>query len=561
MRSARALSAFAVLLCGLCGSCDAPPAFPELSVPPGDFGDVRGAWVGVQEILGQRRRILLTIDQVDRTIVGRADRTSGRQLARSFECEFSIAFADIDATGGRWDAFGISVSYDAASDTLVANVAPEGIFDPSAVFTLERIDWFATGDRETDFDGDEDERGEAGAVCGGRPEPACANGIDDDGDDDLDRRDDSCCLGFGCRFNGNDESLPSSCEDGLDNDHDGRVDADDPQCAVPEDGDPDAPRNEWLCQGDECQPPDNSCTNGEDDNRNGLIDDEDPGCAILGRETRHHCLDGIDNDGDGVLDLDEEECRFQSATDEWGIGLLAALQPGDLGPCLDGVDNEDDGKIDQEDRQCEYTLRGNEQSSALGQVTDLGDCTNGLDDDGDGLTDDLDPGCQVALRTPRQGALNLPRVRFFNGRWNGYEDALVRFEGAPPCVDGLDNDGDGLIDFEDTGCRFSLDWSEGTSCTDGLDNNGDGLIDADDPSCLSEASDELQTACANGIDDDGDGLIDGEDGGCRDGLDVSELGVCEDGLDNDGDALIDAADDDCVTPTSLERSDEDASSS
>jgi arylsulfatase A-like enzyme len=56
------------------------------------------------------------------------------------------------------------------------------------------------------------------------------------------------------------------------------------------------------------------------------------------------------------------------------------------------------------------------------------------------------------------------------------------------CSNGLDDDGDGLVDRDDPACA-SL---EGTSelsptleCDDGLDNDGDGLVDRDDPQCLT----------------------------------------------------------------------------
>jgi hypothetical protein len=67
-----------------------------------------------------------------------------------------------------------------------------------------------------------------------------------------------------------------------------------------------------------------------------------------------------------------------------------------------------------------------------------------------------------------------------------------------------------------------------SDCIDGLDNDGDGLIDhPDDPGCLDETDvSELNPAieCDNGLDDDGDGLIDWpEDEGCEDVLDPSEV--------------------------------------
>ena len=60
----------------------------------------------------------------------------------------------------------------------------------------------------------------------------------------------------------------------------------------------------------------------------------------------------------------------------------------------------------------------------------------------------------------------------------------------PACDDGLDNDGDGLVDYpDDGGCASINDESETDPlrlCDDGLDNDGDGKVDYPaDPGCLT----------------------------------------------------------------------------
>jgi len=48
------------------------------------------------------------------------------------------------------------------------------------------------------------------------------------------------------------------------------------------------------------------------------------------------------------------------------------------------------------------------------------------------------------------------------------------------CDDGVDNDGDGLVDFpEDPGCANATADRENPQCNDGVDNDGDGKIDFD----------------------------------------------------------------------------------
>ncbi len=83
-------------------------------------------------------------------------------------------------------------------------------------------------------------------------------------------------------------------------------------------------------------------------------------------------------------------------------------------------------------------------------------CSDGLDNDGDGGVDfGGDPGCATT---------------------NGIED--------PVCDDALDNDGDGLVDFPaDDGCASAAAATENPRCSDGLDNDGDGAVDLADPEC------------------------------------------------------------------------------
>jgi len=70
-----------------------------------------------------------------------------------------------------------------------------------------------------------------------------------------------------------------------------------------------------------------------------------------------------------------------------------------------------------------------------------------------------------------------------------------------PCSDGLDNDGDGLVDFpDDPGCFDGELGVEDPACDDGVDNDGDGLIDyPDDPQCTAAfVAKEALTGCGLG---------------------------------------------------------------
>jgi hypothetical protein len=55
---------------------------------------------------------------------------------------------------------------------------------------------------------------------------------------------------------------------------------------------------------------------------------------------------------------------------------------------------------------------------------------------------------------------------------------------VPECRDGIDNDGDGRIDFPaDPQCKSADDDSEAPECSNMRDDDGDGKVDRDDPGC------------------------------------------------------------------------------
>ncbi len=162
------------------------------------------------------------------------------------------------------------------------------------------------------------------------------------------------------------------------------------------------------------------------------------------------------------------------------------------------------------------------------------ECSDGLDNDGDGAIDfPADTSCP-------------------NATWPSERSE---------CADGINNDADGLTDFPlDPGCKSLIDLSEedafDNQCGDGINNNdGDSLIDfPTDTGCsnFNDLTERRGNACDNGLDDDGDLLIDfPADPGCSSLTDNTETPPqCSDGLDNDGDTRIDfPSDPGCISAT------------
>ncbi len=106
------------------------------------------------------------------------------------------------------------------------------------------------------------------------------------------------------------------------------------------------------------------------------------------------------------------------------------------------------------------------------------------------------------------GGVLFPRI-YMVGTSGGRDETGGGEEPKPQCSDGIDNDGDGKIDYpNDPGCDSREDNSESDplppDCSDGIDNDGDGKIDyPDDDGCksatdTSESNDPCACACADG---------------------------------------------------------------
>ena len=134
---------------------------------------------------------------------------------------------------------------------------------------------------------------------------------------------------------------------------------------------------------------------------------QSPGAANCAGSAITACGDGVDNDGDGWVDLVDPGCATSADTDESMVGPDA---------CGDEVDNDGDGLVDGLDPECASPTGDSEASG----------CADGLDNDGDGWVDLDDPDCPSA----------------------GGEVGLSGTE----CNDGIDNDYDGSTDAADSDC-------------------------------------------------------------------------------------------------------------
>ncbi len=149
------------------------------------------------------------------------------------------------------------------------------------------------------------------------------------------------------------ENTVDTCRDGEDNDGDKHIDCDDQDCHV-----------FIIC--------------GPDLLRRAVTADEEP-VPPGPIEQGDLCSDGIDNDGNGLADCDDETC----GTAPW------CPAGGEAGPlCRDGQDNDADRLVDCEEPSCQ-TSRYCEAGPEMGLQ-----CQDETDNDKNGLIDCQEPSCQ-----------------------------------------------------------------------------------------------------------------------------------------------------------------------
>jgi hypothetical protein len=316
------------------------------------------------------------------------------------------------------------------------------------------------------------------------------------------------------------------------------------------------------------------------------------------------CNDGIDNDGDNRTDYpDDVGCSGLLDDNESDHPIVPPV----LSQCNDGLDNDGDGFVDYPaDPGCENAQDDNEVNPA-GRGLAISDVWLSASEveagrsiaavvivANRGIVDEED--VRVTFDIPALGLRALPDyMDVERGRSSVSEELYLRipitavvgnytcvftarsFDGLvvstrnetitvlahspgthPQCSDGLDNDGDGLVDYPaDPGCENASDNDESNhvpvlhQCNDGIDNDGDNRTDyPDDVGCSGLLDDNesdhpivppVLPQCNDGIDNDHDGFTDMNDTDCVTPSDNSEhyLPQCMDGIDNDLDGRID----------------------
>jgi hypothetical protein len=247
-------------------------------------------------------------------------------------------------------------------------------------------------------------------------------------------------------------------------------------------------------------------------------------------EGKENCTNGLDDDGDSLVDCKDSDCKGDPA-------CRTSLEI-----CQNGVDDDSDGFVDCQDPDC----KGASNCSTTPEI-----CANHRDDDSDGLVDCNDPDC---FSDP---ACKINPEICNNGK-DDDSDGLIDCQdpqcfGDPSCRKSelchnfIDDDSNGLVDCNDPACYLDPGCIKGEICNNKIDDNGNGLIDCEDPQCKNNPLCSIKTEiCDNKKDDDGNGLIDCKDPVCfTDPFCTNKKEICDNYVDDDSDTLVDCEDPDC----------------
>jgi hypothetical protein len=228
-------------------------------------------------------------------------------------------------------------------------------------------------------------------------------------------------------------------------------------------------------------------------------------------------LDADCSAGEACLPANQEIRTLDNPLDEEPEGGQRQLARGLCSGMAETCVTDEDCAVGTCEPVLVYAASGDEDGDGVVDAVDV--CTgvadeDQLDTDDDGLGDACDrQTCGNGIQEYQEGCDHGVQ----NGQ-DGLCDAGCAYVGAAAaCANGVDDDGDGLVDLADPGCADASDTSErrpDVACDDGIDNDGDYGVDRfGDPGCAGAGSNKENPQCSNGIDDDNDGKIDFDGGG------------------------------------------------
>jgi hypothetical protein len=96
------------------------------------------------------------------------------------------------------------------------------------------------------------------------------------------------------------------------------------------------------------------------------------------------CGDGIDNDGDALIDFSDGQCNRLQSQQQWPMLQQEQTNAPSLEICDDDLDNDNDGKVDSRDEECSYIT-----NTVQGQPVTNENTEREIEDTGEQLNEDL----------------------------------------------------------------------------------------------------------------------------------------------------------------------------
>jgi LPXTG-motif cell wall-anchored protein len=164
-----------------------------------------------------------------------------------------------------------------------------------------------------------------------------------------------------------------------------------------------------------------------------------------------------------------------------GPETLTVAPAGETGPqCNDKVDNDGDGKIDSSDPGCHTDGNANNANSFDATDNDEADAYTGGSGNGTGHGNGNGNGNNGSG----------------NGNGNGNGAGNGNGNGGPQCSNGIDDDGDGVIDSADPGCHTDGNANNAASFNPNDDSEGSGAGSANSGSLPFTGSDAIGISLA-----------------------------------------------------------------
>ncbi|HUT99984.1 MAG TPA: trypsin-like serine protease [Myxococcota bacterium] len=287
---------------------------------------------------------------------------------------------------------------------------------------------------------------------------------------------------------------------------------------------------------------------------------------FIGGSGTEDCVNGQDDDGDGMTDCDDFDCTYHpNCVGPGACESAVTVSCGDVinATTADGTNVYStygcltDGTEDGPELAYKLDLRSGTEFTVTLQPSGQGDLDLFLlpaSGESCSLSDCLDASYNeepnnetISYQMPAGGAYLVVET------WDTATTFQLQIQcdtQVEQCANGIDDDGDRLIDCNDPDCANDSHCQvPAENCSNNIDDDQDGATDCDDTDCINDAACQVPVEnCSNNIDDDQDGATDCDDTDCASSMAcMTPAENCTNNVDDDQDGATDCDDTDCAS--------------